>query len=166
MTSTTEDIYTFPTTWNAAAATAATAIWDYPFSHPGIALNEIRLTFNRVEQAFDANPEDTNMLAELWSSLGNVAARYASNSGSRFTAEELTHTLVRKQRDYGHHNILRFGTYGVIVRCHDKIARLEHLQATGQSPQNESVRDNIMDVAGYSAIGIMLATSTFELPLT
>lgn len=144
---------------------AATAIWDYPFTHPGVALTELRLAFNQVEKEFEAHPSSTHMLPELWASLGNAAARYASNSGIRFTAEELTQTLVRKQRDYGHHNILRFGTYGVIVRCHDKIARLEHLQATGQDPQNESVRDNVMDVAGYAAIGIMLAADVFELPL-
>jgi len=153
------------TTWNDAAAKAAAGIFDYIRPHPGMALTEIRFAFGLVEKTFDSEPFSPYLLPTLWASVGNSAARHASHRGIPFTADELTETLVRKQRDYGHNNILRFGTYGVIVRCHDKIARLEHLEATGQNPQNESVRDNMMDVAGYSAIGIMLATSTFELPL-
>lgn len=154
-----------PSTWNEAAATAATAIWDYPIVHPGLALNEVRLAFTQLEGRYDISPMDHEKIAELWCGVGNAAARYASHSGIRFTQEDLVETLVRKQRDYGHHNILRFGTYGVIVRCHDKIARLEHLALTGKAPQNESIRDNVMDVAGYAAIGIMLETETFILPL-
>jgi hypothetical protein len=157
--------YTFPSTWNEAAAFFSTEIADHESPHPGIALTEVRLAFNKLEGYFDISPMDHEKLAQLWVSLGNAAFRYASNSGIRFTAEELTQTLVRKQRDYGRHNILRFGTYGVIVRCHDKIARLEHLSLTRQAPQNESVRDNVMDVAGYAAIGCMLETEMFELPL-
>lgn len=109
-----------------------------------------------------ARHENSGMFSIAWSDVGNVAARYAANSGHRFTQDELVETLVRKQRDYGHNNILRFGTYGVIVRCHDKIARLEHLLENGKTPQNESIKDNLMDVAGYAAIGIMLNHGWFE----
>ena len=158
----TQHIQAPPSTWNAAAAAAVQKIEDHPSSMPGITLTEIRFTFNKLEDYFDISPMDHEKIAELWALVGHAAMKYAANSGSRFTREDLTSTLVRKQRDYGHHNILRFGTYGVIVRCHDKIARLEHLKATGQDPQNESVRDNVMDVSGYAAIGIMLETGTFE----
>lgn len=165
MTSITEHIQAPPSTWNAAAAAAVQKIETRQTPIPGLAILELRLAFNRLEGYFDISPMDHEKLAELWAEVGHTAMRYASNSGSRFTGEELTSTLVRKQRDYGHDNIRRFGTYGVIVRCHDKIARLENLRATGQDPQNESVRDNIMDVSGYAAIGIMLETDTFELSL-
>lgn len=165
MTLTTEHVQTRPPTWNAAAAAAVQKIETRQSLVPGLALLELRLAFNRVEGYFDISPQDHEKLAELWAAVGHTAMRYAANSGSGFTGEELTSTLVRKQRDYGHDNIQRFGTYGVIVRCHDKIARLENLQATGKDPQNESVRDNIMDVSGYAAIGIMLETGTFGLSL-
>ncbi len=157
-----EHIHAHPATWNAAAAVAVHEIETCPSTVPGLSIIELRLAFNRVEGYFDISPLDHEKLAELWAIVGHAAMRYASNSGSGFTGGELTSTLIRKQRDYGHDNIRRFGTYGVIVRCHDKIARLENLQATGQDPQNESVRDNIMDVSGYAAIGIMLETGTFE----
>jgi len=160
-----EHVQTRPPTWNAAAAAAVREIETRQSPIPGLAIMEVRLVFNRLEGYFDISPLDHEKLAELWTAVGHAAMRYASNSGSAFTGEELTSTLIRKQRDYGHDNIRRFGTYGVIVRCHDKIARLENLQATGQAPQNESVRDNIMDVSGYAAIGIMLETDTFELSL-
>jgi hypothetical protein len=165
MTPITEHIQAPPSTWNAAAAAAVQKIEVWPAPMPGLTLLEVRLAFNKLEGYFDISPVDHEKLAELWAEVGHAAMRYASNSGIGFAGEDLTSTLVRKQRDYGHNNILRFGTYGVIVRCHDKIARLEHLKATGQDPQNESVRDNVMDVSGYAAIGIMLETDTFELPL-
>ena len=158
----TEHIQTHPATWNAAAAVAVHDIETRQSMLPGFYIAEVRLAFNRVEDYFEISPLDHEKMAELWAAVGNTAMRYAINSGSGFTGGELTSTLIRKQRDYGHDNIRRFGTYGVIVRCHDKIARLENLQATGQDPQNESVRDNIMDVSGYAAIGIMLETGTFE----
>lgn len=165
MTSITEQVQAPPFTWNAAAAVAVREIETRQSPVPGLAILELRLAFNRLEGHYDISPMDHEKMAELWAIVGHTAMRYASNSGSGFTGGELTSTLIRKQRDYGHDNIRRFGTYGVIVRCHDKIARLENLKATGQDPQNESVRDNIMDVAGYSAIGIMLETDTFELHL-
>ena len=79
--------------------------------------------------------------------------------------DELHTTLCRKQRDYGHHNIARFGMTGLIIRCHDKIARLENLLINNTVPGNESIYDTVMDIAGYSAIGIMWARNEFLLPL-
>ena len=74
-------------------------------------------------------------------------------------------TLVKKQRDYGPENISRFGRQGLLIRCHDKVARLENLLASGKTPENESIHDTYMDIVGYSAIGIMWESRTFLLPL-
>lgn len=74
-------------------------------------------------------------------------------------------TLIKKQRDYGHENISKFGRYGLLVRTHDKLARLRNLQATQNSPQNESIIDTYTDVVGYSAIGMMLERNWFGLKL-
>jgi hypothetical protein len=48
---------------------------------------------------------------------------------------------------------------------HDKIARLENLAARGVSPENESIRDNYLDVLGYATIGVMWSEGTFLMPL-
>jgi hypothetical protein len=77
----------------------------------------------------------------------------------------LLKTLVRKQSDYGPENIARFGTTGLVVRMHDKIARLENLTSNLKNPWNESMIDNFMDVIGYAAVGILWETDTFLLPL-
>jgi hypothetical protein len=53
-----------------------------------------------------------------------------------------------------------------MVRCHDKVARLENLLAAGREPRNESIHDTYMDLAGYSAIGIMWERNEFLLPFT
>lgn len=87
------------------------------------------------------------------------------NDRAIFTIHE---TLVRKQMDYGHGNIKRFGRIGLIVRIQDKVARLENLLSKGlddESPMNESIFDNVIDVMGYSAIGVMWERGTFLLPL-
>jgi hypothetical protein len=52
-----------------------------------------------------------------------------------------------------------------MVRVHDKVARLENLIGNNAKPNNESIQDNVMDVIGYSAIGIMLESGTFLLEL-
>ena len=94
----------------------------------------------------------------------------AAASGGVFDSwmlrEQITQILVRKQRDYGHHNISRFGREGLLVRCHDKIARLKnlHLVRSGQAA-NESLTDNYIDVIGYSVIGTMWEREWFSLEL-
>jgi hypothetical protein len=79
--------------------------------------------------------------------------------------ETLVKTLIRKQRDYGPENIRRFGRQGLMVRMHDKIARLENLTLKKDDPNNESIDDTVMDIAGYAAIGIMWESQKFLLPL-
>jgi len=69
--------------------------------------------------------------------------------------DEISDILVRKQRDYGHDNIARFGRVGIVIRLHDKVARLENLISRNVDPQNESVLDNFVDLIGYAAIGVM-----------
>jgi hypothetical protein len=137
---------------------------------PAISVNEIRHKFTRVEGlvAIDARvmqDPDLDQVVDAWAQTGYAAYAYARNTGHSFSWDELTSTLVRKQRDYGHQNIARFGLLGLVVRCHDKIARLENLVTRGLEPGNESLKDNLLDVAGYAAIGIMWAAETFLLEL-
>lgn len=73
--------------------------------------------------------------------------------------------MAKKQADYGHQNILKFGRKGVEVRLWDKIARYENLMRRGVEPENESLHDTLIDIIGYSIIWKMLVNGTFELPL-
>lgn len=83
----------------------------------------------------------------------------------QWSNEEMLSLLVRKQRDYGHSNIMEFGHVGIAIRLCDKLARLKTLLDNGAEPQNESLLDTWMDLVGYSVISEMLAMGTFELEL-
>jgi Nucleotide modification associated domain 1 len=74
-------------------------------------------------------------------------------------------TIASKQHDYGHDNILWAGIDGVIVRMHDKIARIKNLQERGADATNESLYDSWLDIAGYGVIALMLLAGTFTLDL-
>lgn len=98
-------------------------------------------------------------------SVGADAIGVAKARGIVFQIDEVHRTLVRKQRDYGPENIRRFGRKGLMIRLHDKVARLENLDGGGRGPENESVIDTFLDIVGYCAIGIMWERNEFLLPL-
>jgi hypothetical protein len=79
-------------------------------------------------------------------------------------ADELVKTVCSKQRDYGPDNIQKspFGAVkGLTVRLYDKVARLANLSEKSKTPENESLRDTFIDIAGYGIIGLMLLDGTF-----
>jgi len=59
--------------------------------------------------------------------------------------------------------------WGIVVRLHDKIARLDNLLSKKRSGfnsvTNETVYDTLMDIVGYSTVAIMWTNSWFRLPL-
>lgn len=77
----------------------------------------------------------------------------------------VTTTLIKKQKDYGPENIARFGLNGIVIRTHDKVARLENLRAKNSDGQNESFDDTLLDIIGYSAVAIMWINGTFLYPM-
>jgi len=79
-------------------------------------------------------------------------------------AKNIAELLIKKQHDYGKQNILDFGEYGILVRSNDKFARLKNLYNNKKSPQNESIRDNWLDIAGYAILALMLIDKEFGLP--
>lgn len=149
--------------------------------------------FEGMVQTMDWFEEDEMYWVEEWRILGSIAAAVGVKNGNLFPTggpgghpeniissvsasvvfdswmlqEEITATLVRKQSDYGHHNIARFGRRGLVVRTHDKIARLKnlHLARSGKAA-NESLTDTYTDIVGYSAIGMMWERGWFLLNLT
>ena len=88
-------------------------------------------------------------------------------------------TLEAKQKDYGPHNLTKFGTFGVVVRMGDKMERIINLanksrryegvaDAIGRHPsaraeivQNEPLADSFLDMANYSLIGYVMNTNTW-----
>lgn len=82
----------------------------------------------------------------------------------------ISSTVIKKQHDYGPNNIAKFGLYGIMIRLHDKIARLENLLSSTRSGNNavgdETVFDTLTDVVGYSTVGIMWLNNHFLLPLS
>lgn len=78
----------------------------------------------------------------------------------------ITDILIRKQKDYGSKNIMRFGLMGVMLRMYDKIARLNNLMEkslgnitaaiSGNSVKGESIIDTFIDIVGYCTIALMV----------
>jgi polyhydroxyalkanoate synthesis regulator phasin len=73
--------------------------------------------------------------------------------------------LVSKQHDYGHKNILMFGSTGIGIRICDKIARLQTLLNNESDPHNESLLDSWYDLVGYATLAKMLDNNVFTLEL-
>ena len=80
--------------------------------------------------------------------------------------EFVTNTLIKKQKDYGPENIARFGLNGIVIRTHDKVARLENLRTKNSDGENESFDDTLLDIIGYSAVAIMWINGTFLYPMS
>lgn len=78
----------------------------------------------------------------------------------------ITDILIRKQRDYGTNNIMKFGVMGIMFRMYDKVARLNNLleksfgnisaAISGNSVKGESIIDTLVDIVGYCTIALML----------
>lgn len=78
----------------------------------------------------------------------------------RDKSEEAVTLLLKKHADYGPNNIALspFGPLeGLTVRLWDKVARLAHLLKEGKTPDNESVRDTLIDISNYGLIGVMVS---------
>lgn len=154
-------------TWNAAAARVVNfifKIFNGEYVDAKLSLHDIRRMYDEVWSMLSTNPEFSGEAAFF--NIGAAAVRAASAAGVEINQENLIETLVRKQSDYGPDNIARFGRDGILVRLHDKIARLENLAAKDEPPMNESVSDNYLDVLGYCSVGAMWESGEFLLPLT
>lgn len=155
-----------PEFWDDAAKEACGSIFAITIDD-ATTVEKLREAFDHfVNIYFDNNGEDlAGPVERQWLILGSHAIRLSSQHGTPLTVDSVTETLVRKQRDYGHENIRRFGRTGLIIRCHDKVARLENLCGSDFAPNNESIEDTLLDIVGYSAIGIMWERQNFLLQL-
>ena len=84
----------------------------------------------------------------------------------RLVATQIANTVISKQHDYGHDNILGFGDKGLVVRMWDKVSRLKNLIWIGNGiAKHEPIQDTFTDIAGYAIIGLMLEKQWFTLEL-
>ena len=119
----------------------------------------LNLIIDKIMYQVESKPSMDEMSLD-WRNFGTICFEAGQklnifNKPAAGHIDEISDILVRKQRDYGHDNIARFGRVGIAIRLHDKVARLENLISNNVNPQNESVLDNFVDLIGYAAIGIM-----------
>ena len=78
---------------------------------------------------------------------------------------ELYEVLVKKHADYGPMNISGApggAMNGLRVRMYDKLARLNNLVDTGDTPNYESIEDTLIDLANYAIIGLLVQRGQWE----
>lgn len=79
--------------------------------------------------------------------------------------DELAAIMVRKHQDYGPMNIAGAPggpMNGLRVRMYDKLARLNNLVDTGDTPNYESIEDTFLDLANYAIIGLLVQRGQWE----
>ena len=85
-----------------------------------------------------------------------------ASEGIHDATAEVMQLLLEKNRKYGDNNLTKFGHTGILVRLHDKLARLENLKNAGADSAQEyddireSIEDVYKDIAGYGIIGLKL----------
>ena len=78
---------------------------------------------------------------------------------------ELLEILYKKHEDYGPMNIAGAPggpMNGLRVRMYDKLARLNNLVDTGDTPNYESIEDTLIDLANYAIIGLLVQRGQWE----
>lgn len=122
-------------------------------------------TIEHCARSLAADVRDGNDLSPMQFTVIGTEAVGELKSRGLWQPEAFHALLCSKQADYGHQNILAFGTVGVAVRMHDKVARLLNLTSRNAGPLNEPLLDTWLDLIGYSVIAEMLHNNTFTLEL-
>lgn len=79
--------------------------------------------------------------------------------------QELQYMMLKKHEDYGPMNISGAPggpMNGLRVRMYDKLARLNNLVDTGDTPNYESIEDTLIDLANYAIIGLLVQRGQWE----
>jgi hypothetical protein len=78
---------------------------------------------------------------------------------------QLKELMLKKHADYGPMNIAGApggAMNGLRVRMYDKLARLNNLVDTGDTPNYESIEDTLIDLANYAIIGLLVQRGQWE----
>jgi hypothetical protein len=79
--------------------------------------------------------------------------------------QELQYVMLKKHEDYGPMNISGAPggpMNGLRVRMYDKLARLNNLTDSGDTPNYESIEDTLVDLANYAIIGLLVQRGQWE----
>ncbi|MEY3376897.1 MAG: Nucleotide modification associated domain 1 [Bacteroidota bacterium] len=81
--------------------------------------------------------------------------------------EMIAKTVARKQKDYGSSNISKFGIWGLVLRMHDKIGRLENLisKKKTNAVKDETIFDTLVDLVGYCVVAYLWINNWFMIPM-
>lgn len=110
--------------------------------------------------------------SDLFAFVANKAWNLIVDGGAVWSVSDMVGLMARKQHDYGHANIDRFGPLGVKVRLWDKIARYQNLVSLERDPiaanakiggdaTADSILDTLIDIIGYVTILFMVQRGTF-----
>jgi hypothetical protein len=110
---------------------------------------------------FESNETPVSL---LWTEIA-IQAIQELRLKNEWDSGEMSTLLARKQHDYGHKNITKFGMQGVLVRLSDKVERLINLKTHKFEARNESLLDTLRDIVGYCVVALMLNDETFTLEL-
>lgn len=79
--------------------------------------------------------------------------------------QELNEMMLNKHADYGPMNIAGAPggpMNGLRVRMYDKLARLNNLVDSKNTPNYESIEDTLLDLANYAIIGLLVQRGQWE----
>jgi len=164
-----------PETWDAAAGLMANSVdvkrtrgVRHPFyTDPHASLAAMRNEYDHFAARYYGSEVDEDIASHWFQAIAIMALdqAYSMCSDEIETASSVLPLLRKKMEDYGYDNIDRFGLDGILVRLHDKIARLENLYGKGETGKNESLTDTHIDIIGYCIIGCMVVRDLWRLPL-
>lgn len=103
-----------------------------------------------------------------WRALVRLAVHeYGHSLTSEIAMKEIRDIVLRKQKSYGHGNIAKFGTTGIVIRVSDKYERLQNILNEGgiNELHDETLADTWGDIVGYAIIALLWIEGTFMLPL-
>ena len=152
-------------TWDESARSAITAVFSVVIKRNDGSPKLLRKYLDDFISSMYDRPAGRERACAHFSEIGAEAIEVARLRGIPLQLEHCLQVLIKKQEDYGPDNIRRFGRKGLMVRLHDKVARIENLDARGRKPENESIQDTLLDITNYCAIGIMWERNEFLLPL-
>jgi len=160
--------------WEQAADSTVKEIYDLAFSDGLTDINVmVKMMRHKLDDMIDMTGglrDTTSPIVEyaarqMWTFLARHALIILSKTGNKPDPELLVELFISKQRDYGSENIAKFGTAGLLIRIHDKIARLENIMERSEGDFNtavgvnavpgETIVDTLYDVVGYATIATM-----------
>jgi Nucleotide modification associated domain 1 len=150
-----------PTTWEKAAEQAAAYVSSIRSSINPLVQIEKNLTLLRDEHK---HCEDRFAFVGTDALSGYMIFVPTDKT---MTLDHVCRVLAQKQHDYGHDNIAWGGRQGLVLRMHDKLARIRNLESrtVDSEAANEPLADSWLDLVGYAIIGVMWERGTFMLPL-